>query len=138
MLCFQGLIAQELKKVKEAIQNNNEELLKKLVETNPRYLMTPCDQPSIIHSGTRANALHIAAQNGNVGMAALILEMISSLELVERMYPNESPEKLVQRQEYLLDLYLNMPKKGDFDTPLHQASKWGKIKFKSNLVDTEF
>ena len=119
------LAAQELKKVKEAIQSNNEELLKTLVETNPRYLMTPCDQPSIIHSGTRANALHIAAANGNVAMAELILEMISSLELVERMYPNESPEKLVQRQEYLLDLYLNMPKKGDFDTPLHQAAKWG-------------
>ena len=87
--------------------------------------MTPCDQPSIIHSGTRANALHIAANNGNVAMAEVILDLITSPDLVERMYPNETPENRAKRQEYLLDLYLNMPKKGDFDTPLHQASKWG-------------
>ena len=58
-------------------------------------------------------------------MAEVILDLITSSDLVERMYPNESPENRAKRQEYLLDLYLNMPNKGHFDTPLHQASKWG-------------
>ena len=87
--------------------------------------MTPCDQPSSIHSGTRANALHIAAQAGKLRMVELILELVTDPSLLERMYPRESAENRAQRQEYLLDLYLNMPKKGDFDTPLHQAAKWG-------------
>ena len=59
---YKGLTPQELKQIKEAVENSDEFRLKSLVESNPRYLMTPCDQPSIIHSGTRSNALHIAAR----------------------------------------------------------------------------
>ena len=77
-----------------------------------RYIMSPCDQPAIIHSGTRANALHIAANAGKTRMAEVILELVTDPMLVKRMYPNDSPECQAKRQEYLLDLYLNMPKKG--------------------------
>ena len=122
---YKSLTPQELKRVKEGINANDEELVKNLADLNPRYLMTPCDQPAIIHSGTRANALHIAAQGGKTRMTQVILELITEKNLMERMYPLDSPESISRRQEYLLDLYLNMPKKGDFDTPLHQASKWG-------------
>lgn len=133
---FKGLTPQELKRVKEAIGQDNEELVRELVATNPRYLMTPCDQPAIIHSGTRANALHVAANLGKLRMAEVILELVTHPSiLVERMYPNESPKSIAKRQEYLLDLYLNMPKKGDFDTPLHQASKWGHWQVVQLLVE---
>ena len=49
---FKGLTPQELKKLKEAILNEDESLVRQLVASNPRFLMTPCDQPAIIHSGT--------------------------------------------------------------------------------------
>ncbi|MEO2091279.1 MAG: putative PEP-binding protein, partial [Gemmataceae bacterium] len=42
----------ELKQLKEAINTDNEDKFNELVASNPRYLMTPCDQPSILHSGT--------------------------------------------------------------------------------------
>ena len=74
--------------------------------------MSPCDQPAIIHSGTRANALHIAANAGKTRMAEVILELVTDPMLVKRMYPNDSPECQAKRQEYLLDLYLNMHYKG--------------------------
>ena len=132
---YKGLTPQQLKQIKEAILKDNAQIIKDLVAQNPRYLMTPCDQPAIIHSGTRANALHIAANAGKVKMIELILDLITDPSLVERMYPNESAESIAKRQEYLLDLYLNMPKKGDFDTPLHQASKWGHWQVIQILVE---
>lgn len=41
---------------------------------------------------------------------------------IHRMYPGDSSESRMRRQEHLLDLYLNTRKKGDCDTPLHQVS----------------
>ena len=54
--------------------------------------MTPCDLPSVIHSGTRSNALHVAAQSGSVKMLNRILEAIQDPELMIKMYPGESAE----------------------------------------------
>ena len=68
-------------------------------------------------------------------MAQLVLELITDPSLIERMYPRDSPEAISQRQEYLLDLYLNMNRKGDLDTPLHQASKWGHWQIVELLVN---
>ncbi len=132
---YSGLKPQELKQLKDAINNENVEKFEELVASNPRYLMTPCDQPSILHSGTRSNGLHVAAQSGKLKMAELLLDHITGPSLMERMYPNDSEESRANRQEYLLDLYLNMPKKGDFDTPLHQASKWGHWPIVKFLVE---
>ena len=36
---FKGLTPQELKQIKEAIQSNNEDQLRQLVATNPRYIL---------------------------------------------------------------------------------------------------
>ena len=98
-----------------------------LTESNPRYLMTPCDTPSVIHSGTRANALHVAAEAGSARMTTLVLEAVQDPELMARMYPSESAESRARRQEYLFDLYLNSHLKASFDTPLHQAAKIGAV-----------
>lgn len=96
--------------------------------------MTPSDTPSVIHSGTRANALHIAAESGSAQMTTLILEAIQSPDLMAKMYPGESLESRVRRQEYLFDLYLNSHLKGGFDTPLHVASKYGFVDVVALLV----
>ena len=68
---FQGLTPQELKQLKEAINAEDEERVEELVASNPRYLLSPCDTPSVLHSGTRANALHVAAAKGSLRSGAL-------------------------------------------------------------------
>ena len=57
-----------------------------------RYLMSPCDTPSVLHSGTRSNALHIAALSGSVKMTQRVIDAIQDPDLMIRMYPGESGE----------------------------------------------
>lgn len=57
-----------------------------------RYLMTPCDTPSVLHSGTRSNALHVAALAGSAKMTNRIIYAIQDPELMIKMYPGESAE----------------------------------------------
>ncbi|VDQ03151.1 unnamed protein product [Trichobilharzia regenti] len=45
----------------------------------------------------------------------------------ERIYPNVSKEASYWRQQYVLDLYLNSPELGNYETPLHFASKHGHV-----------
>lgn len=120
-----SLMPQELKELKNAINNGDAETFQRLVDSNPRYLVTPYDTPSILHSGTRSNALHVASSSGKVDMVKLVLETITDPQLMRRMYPDETSESWAKRLEYVLDLYINMPNKGHFDTPLHQAAKFG-------------
>lgn len=68
-----------------------------LVESNPRYLITPSDTPSVIHSGTRSNALHVAVATGNLKIVGKVLTLIQDPELVARMYPDESAENRAKR-----------------------------------------
>lgn len=99
---FKSLTAQELKKLKQAIIAEDELIFDELVADNARYLTTPCDTPSILHSGTRANALHIAAsanQKGSPKMTEKILDNILNTNLMERMYPGESAEARTRSQE---------------------------------------
>ena len=94
---FKSLTPQELKKLKEAITKEDELAYDKLVAENPRYLTTPCDAPSILHSGTRANALHIAATAKSAKMTRKILDSVLDPTLMERMCPGESAEARARR-----------------------------------------
>lgn len=47
-------------------------------------------------------------------------------EVFPLLYPDESDSSSRRRQQYLLDMYLNMPDKGPYETPLHIAAKHGK------------
>jgi len=131
---FKSLTPQQMKQIKEAINRGDEAAFHELTESNPRYLVTPSDTPAICHSGTRANALHVAAQSGSARMTDLVLDAIRNPDLMSAMYPDESPENRVRRQEHIFDLYLNSQLKGTFDTPLHAASKIGAIDVVATLV----
>ena len=101
---FKGLTPQELKMLKQAIANEDTAAFDKLVAQNPRFLTTPCDTPSILHSGTRANALHVAATEGggmwgkaSPKMTQKVLDTILDPDLMARMYPGESAEARARR-----------------------------------------
>jgi hypothetical protein len=46
------------------------------VVSNPRYLVTTSDSPTVLHEGSRSNALHMAAKLGRTESAKLVLELI--------------------------------------------------------------
>ena len=118
----------------EAIKKGDDQTFCELTQSNPRYLVTPSDTPAICHSGTRANALHVAAESGSLHMTNLVLDAIQNPDLMLAMYPDEPLENRVRRQEHIFDLYLNSQVKGSFDTPLHQAAKIGAIDVVAALV----
>lgn len=115
---------QEMVKMRKAVETSDLDYLRECVDSNPRYLLTPSDTPSIVHVGSRANSIHWAAKTGKVDSAQFVLDAIEG-DLYSKMYPDESASALGVRRAHLLDLYLNMPDKGGGDTPLHLAAKFG-------------
>ena len=86
---FPSLKPQECAKLKEAIGKGDSESVLKMVEANPRYLMTTCDAPNVVHSGTRANALHVAtAKTGSLKMAKLVMDIVNSEVSVSHCEPS--------------------------------------------------
>ena len=76
----------------------------------------------------------VAHNEGSVRMTNLVLEAVQDPALMTAMYPEESVENRVRRQEHIFDLYLNSQLKGNYNTPLHQAAKIGAIDVVAALV----
>ncbi|XP_071950442.1 ankyrin repeat and LEM domain-containing protein 2-like isoform X2 [Antedon mediterranea] len=83
--------------------------------------------PVILMAGPRYNALHIAAKHNVPSMCREILNTIENDRFLSLMFENDSPAAREERSNFILDLYLNTPDKGQCDTPLHFASKFGHI-----------
>ena len=115
-------------KLRKAIEASpsNLNFMRECVASNPRYLATATETPNILHQGPRHNALHVAAKWGKEEAARLVIMWVVGGELLSRLYPEEGGN-LEERVARLTDLYLNMPDKGAGDTPLHLASKFGKL-----------
>lgn len=125
---FKAPKAQELVKFRKAIEISDLELVNKYVKENPRYLISSGDTPSILHEGTRYNALHVAARCNAAEIADYILDIIFTSELTNRSYgTQEQGYETDHRAKVLLDLYLNTPDKSASETPLHFASKAGSL-----------
>ncbi|CAB4065201.1 ANKLE2 [Lepeophtheirus salmonis] len=115
---YSSLSPQELASFRKDLESCDMKAISSKISENPRFLVSvSTDTPSIIHSGTRSNALHICAK-----------------EFLECLYPKEPEESRKQRGDYLLDNYLNLPQKGRNETPLHIASTYGHLSIIKILV----
>jgi len=125
---FRSLTPQEEVKLRKAIEANPSdiEFVIQCVDSNPRYLVTASDTPTILQAGQRHNALHVCARHGKERAGQLVLNFVMG-DLLARMYPGEGIEQNNRRRDHLVDMYLNMPDKGGGETPLHLAAKFGNL-----------
>lgn len=123
---FKAPKSQELVAFRKNIEKNELDLVRNIIELNPRYLVSSGDMPTILKEGPRYNALHVAAIEGNTDMCRLILATIENPAFIEFLHGqrNASTDEV---SAILLDLYLNMPDKCRSETPLHFAAKFGSV-----------
>ncbi|CAL8079612.1 unnamed protein product [Orchesella dallaii] len=104
------------------------------IERNPRILCTDTEVPTTLHEGCKYNALHLAAKSNNVDILQHILNLISSLEFMQRIYPTVSHEQRRYSTKQLVNCYLNTPDKMTQETPLHYACKFNNVESAEALL----
>ncbi|KAG8230607.1 hypothetical protein J437_LFUL004519 [Ladona fulva] len=141
---FKAPKPQELVQLRKTIEKGDVDKFLEIVWKNPRYLVSSGDTPTILQEGSRYNALHVASKTGNAAMCEAILETVSNPSFIRLLYCGNDESTNSENKErtqgshiddqtvlncvaYLLDLYLNTPEKGRNETPLHFASKFGKV-----------
>ncbi|MFT7808403.1 ankyrin repeat and LEM domain-containing protein 2 isoform X1 [Arapaima gigas] len=112
-------------KLRKAVEKGDEAAFTELVWSNPRYLIGSGDNPTVVQEGCRYNVMHVAAKENQPGIAQLLLDTLENPEFMRLMYPDDQETMLQKRIRYIVDLYLNMPDKVGFETPLHFACKFG-------------
>lgn len=124
---FRGPTSQELVKFRKMIEQADLESARNLIWSNPRYLVSSGDTPTILKESFRYNALHSAAIQKHAKMAKLILETVENPDFIKLLHGKDDDRTAKEVSEILLDLYLNTPERGRSETPLHLASKFGAI-----------
>lgn len=124
---FPSLKSQDLVIFRKAIESNNWVRVHELISTNPRYLVSSGDTPSILKEGPRYNALHVAAINKHDKIVKLILQTIEQTKFVEDLHGISNHPNTVEMTQFLLESYLNTPDKARNETPLHFAAKFGAV-----------
>ncbi|KAM8815712.1 ankyrin repeat and LEM domain-containing protein 2 [Rhynchonycteris naso] len=112
-------------KLRRAVEQGEVDTFSDLIWSNPRYLIGSGDNPTIVQEGCRYNVMHVAARENQALICQLTLEALENPEFMRLMYPDDAQDMLEKRICYILDLYLNTPDKGGYDTPLHFACKFG-------------
>lgn len=125
---FPSIDISEISAFKRAIESRNYETTEAYISRNGRFLVSfNADSPTILKSGPRYNACHLAVRANAPDILHLILATIDSREFMRRCYPESSNELLEEKRTHLLDLYLNTPDKVCFNTPLHFACENGSL-----------
>ncbi|CAH8569194.1 unnamed protein product [Heterobilharzia americana] len=124
---YPSVSQQTLIRFRSLVNSGNIDDVKRMIDENPMVLVTSSDTPTILQIRFRYNALHVIAANGNVGLLRLLLDYFDCEKFWQRLYPNATKEASYWRQQYVLDLYLNSPELGNYETPLHFASKYGHV-----------
>lgn len=126
--------SQELVRFRKEIEQNNMAKVYELICTNPRYLVSSGDTPSILKEGPRYNALHIAAMFKHARMAKLILQTIEQTQFIEHLHGITNDPIVEVMCQNLLESYLNTPDKSRNETPLHFAAKLGAVEVIEVLI----
>ncbi|KAK2160893.1 hypothetical protein LSH36_125g01050 [Paralvinella palmiformis] len=122
---FRSVKTQDLVKLRKFLEKGDLHEARKLIWSNPRYLVSSGDTPTILQEGFRYNALHVAAMKNQPKSAQLILETVENPHFMQLLYPGEPEQTRDARIQFLVDLYLNTPDKGLGETALHFACKFG-------------
>lgn len=129
---FKSLKSEDLVIFRRLIEGGELDKVKLAVNSNPRFLVSSGDTPSIIQEGCRYNAMHVAARFNQPEIVHFIMECVTSSEFINSLYGME--QSYLSRSEIITDLYLNTPDKAANDTPLHIASKFGHVDVVKELV----
>ncbi|XP_053678564.1 ankyrin repeat and LEM domain-containing protein 2 homolog [Anopheles nili] len=121
---FVAPTSQKLVAFRKLIEANDVAQVRYIINTNPRYLISSGDTPTIMKEGPRYNALHITAIHGRSEICRLILQTIENAAYIEMLHGQQTPST-TEVSAIMLDLYLNTPDKCRNETPLHFAAKHG-------------
>lgn len=124
---FPSLKTQDLVIFRKEIERNNLSRVYELINTNPRYLVSSGDTPSILKEGPRYNALHVAAISKHEKIVKLILQTVEQTKFIELLHGINNHPNTVEMTQFLLESYLNTPDKARNETPLHFAAKFGAV-----------
>eukprot|EP00117_Sycon_ciliatum_P025177 scpid37704/ scgid20952/ Ankyrin repeat and LEM domain-containing protein 2; Liver regeneration-related protein LRRG057 len=123
---YPKLKAPALNAFRIAMERDDEEKVKALVEENSRYLIDCSgDFPVHLHKGCQYNALHVCARKDRPALARFVLDTVASDAFWLRTYPLDSDAVMNQRRDHLIDLYLHARDKGKGFTAMHFASDLG-------------
>ncbi|XP_060806251.1 ankyrin repeat and LEM domain-containing protein 2 homolog [Amyelois transitella] len=125
---FKAPSPQDMVALRKAIEGGNIAKVRERVWENPRFLVSSGNTPSIMHEGTRYNAMHVAAKSCNAEMCNMILTTVGDPAFVQTLYGADAdPDSCKEFAAILLDRYLNTPDKSMNETPLHFAAKFGAV-----------
>ncbi|KAI8501412.1 mitotic nuclear envelope reassembly [Branchiostoma belcheri] len=124
----------ELNRLRKSFEQGDRVTFTETVWNNPRFLISSGDTPVILQEGSRWSALHVAAKANLPNMCELVLDILQDHEFLQLMYPEDDAATQTRRQKFLVDLYLNTPDKGNCETPLHFACKFGHVEVVRVLV----
>ncbi|BFZ15306.1 hypothetical protein BsWGS_18345 [Bradybaena similaris] len=129
---FPSLTTPQLNEFRIFLEKGNIGAATQCILANPRFLIQSIDVPTIVKEGPRYNALHASVIAGQLESCRLVMEMISDVEYLKRLY--DTQEKAEENSRRLIDLYLNTPDKVANKTPLHFASEKGYVDIVAFLV----